>query len=288
MKVAVLGLGRMGQALGRRLLDGGHDLVVWNRSKGRAAGLVAAGAHEAGDVAEAAGTAEVVISVVSDDAAVRELALGDGGVRSAIGGGVYVDSSTVSPRLSAELAERFERFVAMPIVGAPEMVASGQATYLVGGGSDTVALLRPVLTSLSERVRHYGLAPTAAHAKLATNLLLLSGIAALAEAFAVGRAGGLSDDALRDLLDQSPVVAPAMRARFEGVLTGSGAAWWTTTLGAKDAGLAVDAAGDGDCRLRVAPAVRDAYLEAAAAGLAAEDITAVARIYGPQDSMTST
>lgn len=280
MRVAVLGLGRMGHALSRRLLDGCHDVVVWNRSEGRAAELVDAGASEAGSVAEAATGAEVVISVVSDDKAVRELALGEHGVRSAIGTGVYADSSTVSPRLSAELAERFEHFVAMPIVGAPEMVAAGRATYLIGGDAGTQARLGPVLDSLSDRRRHYSGAPMAAHAKLATNLVLLSGIAALAEAFALGRAGGLSDDALRELLEESPVVSPAARIRFEGVLTGSGEPWWTTTLGAKDAGLAVDAAGDAGYGLRVAPAVRDSYLEAAASGHAEEDITAVGRLYG--------
>ena len=104
MRVAVLGLGRMGEALALRLLDGGCEVVVWNRSPAKADGLVAGGAEAAADVPSACQDAEIVVTCLADDGAVRQVALGSGGVREHGSAAVYVDSSTISPALSAELA----------------------------------------------------------------------------------------------------------------------------------------------------------------------------------------
>src|SRR5260370_12118505 len=197
MDVAVLGMGRMGRALAGRLLEGGHRVTVWNRSKGRAGELVAAGATEAGSVADAVQGVDVVLTMVANDDAVRAVAFGQ--LRSSIGDGtVYVDSSTVSPGLSAELAEAFHpRFLAMPVLGSPAAVTAGQAVFLAGGDAGIVDCLRPVITSLTNTVRRYDSPPLAIAAKLATNLLLLSEGAALAKSFAVGRSGGLTHHHLR-------------------------------------------------------------------------------------------
>src|SRR5438270_11400995 len=105
MDIAVLGMGRMGQAVARRLLGGGHDVVVWNRSPGRAEKVVAAGGWEAHSIAEAVSGREVVVTSLANDDAVRDVALGDGGIRSAISSdAVYADCSTVPPRPSSEPA----------------------------------------------------------------------------------------------------------------------------------------------------------------------------------------
>jgi 3-hydroxyisobutyrate dehydrogenase len=282
MDIAVLGMGRMGQAVARRLLDGGHSVVVWNRSKGKADPVLAAGAREAGSVADAVEGAEVVITSLSDDDAVRNVALGEGGVRSAIGpDAVYADASTVSPFLAEALAAEFERFVALPILGAPAAVEAGEATYLVGGDPAVADELEPVLDTLSNEVRHFDTPRKAIGAKLANNLMLLIEVAALAEAFSVGRAGGLTDDELREVLGNSPMVPPGIKNRFEGVLTGQQEPWWTTALGAKDAGLAVDTAAAAGVDLRLAETVRQLYRDAALHADEDDDIVAVARRYRP-------
>jgi 3-hydroxyisobutyrate dehydrogenase-like beta-hydroxyacid dehydrogenase len=278
MNVAVLGMGQMGRSLALRLLDGGHRVVVWNRSKGRAGEVVSAGAREAPTVADAVPGADVVLTMLANDDAVRAVAFGD--LRSSIGDEtVYIDCSTVSPALSGELAVAFPRFVAMPVLGNPVAVRAGQAVLLPGGDSSVVERLGPVLSSLSIAVRRYDTPPLASAAKLATNLLLLSEIIALAESFAVGRSGGLSDDQLRDLLGTSPLVAPGIKNRFEAVLTGSQDEWWTTVLGAKDAGLAVDVAQAANVELPEAKAVRGLYQRAAASGLDHNDVAAVTELY---------
>jgi 3-hydroxyisobutyrate dehydrogenase-like beta-hydroxyacid dehydrogenase len=193
---------------------------------------------------------------------------------------ICVDCSTVSPKLTGELAEAFPaRFLALPVIGGPAAVRAGQAVYLAGGNAGVVDHLQPVLSSLSDTVRRYETAPLAITAKLATNLLLLSEVAALAESFTVGRSGGLSDDQLRDLLGTSPLVAPGLKNRFEGVLTGSREGWWTTVLGAKDAGLALDIARGADVELPAAQAVQRLYEKAASSGLDDADIAAVTVLY---------
>ena len=155
MDIAVLGMGRMGSALAMRLLDGGHQVTVWNRSKGKAAEVVSAGAREARSVADAVRDADVVITMLANDDAVRAVALGD--LRSSLGDqAVYVNTSTVSPALNSELARAFPgRFLAVPVLGSPDAVRAGQAGYLTGGDGRVADLLAPVLSSLSATIHRY-------------------------------------------------------------------------------------------------------------------------------------
>jgi 3-hydroxyisobutyrate dehydrogenase-like beta-hydroxyacid dehydrogenase len=278
MKIAVLGMGRMGAALALRLQKGGHEVVAWNRSPGKAADVVAAGGREAGSVQDALSDVEVVLVSLTDDSAVREVALGPGGLVEWVGGDIaYVEMSTVSPALIDELAGTFAHFVAMPVLGGPVSVEKGEVTYLAGGDVATVDRLAPLLATLGGTVRRYPAPPLASTAKLAVNLLLLAGVVSLAEAFAVGRSGGLDDDQLYDLL--AGAVAPGVKPRFGAVLGQPSAGWWATALGAKDAGLAVAVAHTAGVDLQVAQAVQAAYGRAAAQGYADEDIAAVHHLY---------
>jgi 3-hydroxyisobutyrate dehydrogenase len=287
MDIAVLGMGRMGRALAGRLLGGGHRVTVWNRSVGKAGEVVSAGAREAESVADAVEGVDVAITSLANDDAVRAVALGE--LRSSITEAtVYVDASTVSPELSSELAGTFPRFVALPVVGSPVAVSSGQAVFLAGGDAAAVDRLGPVLSSLSDTVRCYDSPALALTAKLATNLLLLSELVALSESLAVGRSGGLSDDQLRELFGSSPLVGPGLRNRFEGVLTGSQDGWWTTVLGAKDAGLALDVARGSGVELPAAEVVRERYLRAASSGLDDADVAAVTELYLNPAGLVST
>lgn len=279
MKIALLGTGRMGTALAKRLLAAGHEVVAWNRSPEKTEEVVAVGANQAETQGEAVASAEAVVVSLSDDAAVREVALGDGGVRGSLGDGVpYLETSTVSPALTSEFAGIFASFAAVPVLGGPAAVSSGEATYLVGTSDATFEQIQPLLAAFGDRVRRYASAPLASTAKLSVNFLLLSGVVSLAEAFEVGRAGGLSDTQLRELLGGA--VAPGLKNRFEALLGAPAQGWWTTALGAKDASLAVELAGTAGIELQVGEAVRDAYLQAGRLGHAGEDIAAVRHVYG--------
>lgn len=272
-------MGRMGRALAGRLLETGHDVRVWNRSAGKASELVDRGAKEAATIGEAVTGVDLAISILANDDAVKAVALDDGGIRSALPeDAAYVDSSTVAPATSDELAEAFTRFVAMPILGPPTQVEAGQAVYLVGASDSSKSAVAPLLPDLSDKQISYDTPSAAAVAKLTVNLLLLDGLAALAEAFAGGRAGGLSDDQLRELLASSPMLAPGLKPRFEGVLTGEQDPFWTLGLGAKDARLAVDVAKSAGVDLPVTKAVQGQY-EQAAARFDDADIAAVGKLY---------
>ncbi len=284
MKIAVLGMGRLGQALAGRLLRAGHDLSLWNRSPGKAAALVERGASEAPSPAAAVDGADLAVTVLADDDAVRDVALGRDGVRSALAQqATYVDCSTVSPGLTRQLHADMNRYVAMPILGSPMQVAAGGATYLIGADRRAAQAVEPLFPMLSEKTLRYDEPWTAAAAKVSVNLLLLNGVVALAESFAVGRAGGLSNDQLRQLLGDSPMVAPGLRYRFEGILTGDQETFWTTVLGTKDANLAVELAASAGVDLPATTLARDLYQQASER-FAHEDIAQVADRYRRQPS----
>jgi len=298
MRVAVLGMGKMGHAIAGRLLEGGHELTVWNRSPGKAGDLAAKGATDlSGQAASgAASGAEVVITSLSDDAAVQAVVI-DGGVARALSsasGGVgtaaiLVDMSTVSPEISRRLAQAVggQRFVASPILSAPAGVASGEALYLIAGPSGPRKALAPIFGTLAGRRIELGEDPgTALVVKLMANALLLSGIAVLGEVVATAQAAGLDDDFLRQFLGSSPLVAQALRNRLDNMIAGRHTGWFTTALGAKDARLAQDVAVDLRLHPPLIEAVKRRYEEAAAAGWADDDLTAVIELIrrGTDDS----
>ena len=282
MRTAVLGLGRMGQAVATRLLAAGHGVAVWNRTPGRAGAVVAAGAHEAASIADAVRGVDGVLLSLTDDAAVREVVVGPHGVRAAAldGAALVVDTSTVSPATSREIAAALgDRLVAAPILGAPQAVATGGATVLLGGPRDVVDRLEPLWSALSSTRRYCG--PEPAHAtsvKLLCNYLLMAGIAALSEAVAAGQAVGLGDAFLRDLFAHVPLVAPALQNQLDDVLAGDHRGWFTTRLGAKDVRLTAEMAAAAGVRLPLAEVVRLRYEEAAASGWGDADIGAVVEL----------
>jgi 3-hydroxyisobutyrate dehydrogenase len=269
----------MGQAVAGRLIDSGHEVTIWNRTSGKAPQLVEQGAAEAKSVAEALVGMEVVITSLSNDEVVKEVALGKNGVRSALAqDATYVDASTVAPSTSTELGKAFQRYVAMPILGAPPLVASGEAIYLIGAEDGAAEAVAPLFPALSRKRISYSHPSQAAVAKLTVNLMLLDSVVALAEAFGTGRAGGLSDDQLRELLGESPMVAPGVKSRFEGILTGQQDPLWTTLLGAKDARLALQIAESGGVKLPLTSTAQGLYEDAASRSQEA-DIAAVTELY---------
>lgn len=282
MRLAVLGMGRMGRAVAERLLGGGHEVAVWNRTAGRCDDLLTRGAREAATPAAAAVESEATFTSLADDAAVRAVVTGHGGVAAGVGDGVLIDTSTVSPATTADLAEAVGgRMLASPILGSPTAVLSGDAGYLIGGPRELYDRLAPaydVLVQAGRRVYVGESAGVATTLKLLSNYLLMSGIAALAEAVATAQAVGLSDELIGDYLGQLPLVAPALRNRLEDIISGDHDGWFSTTLGAKDVRLAEDLARSHGVELPLADAVRQRFEEAVAQGWANADIGAVVEL----------
>ena len=276
MNVAVLGLGRMGRALAGRLIDADHQITVWNRTRGRADDLIVRGATEAGSVAEAVDRADAVLVSLSGDDAVRQVLLPDGLPVTGLAG-VVIDCSTVAPTTTRDEAEAYSgRFVACPIAGAPQAVQSGVALLIVAGAPEAVELAAPVLSAISGTRQDAGEDPgTAAIIKLLNNYLLLAGLAVLSDVVAVGQANGFQPDDLRELLNNLPVVAPALKNRIDGLLEDRHEPWFSVELGSKDLRLFAEMADRAGVRLGLGDTVRARYHETSELGLGDRDLSAV-------------
>jgi len=197
MKVGFVGLGRMGEAMARRLIDAGHDVAVYNRSAEKTKPLTAHGAKAMASIEEAANFAGVVFSMVSDDAAALEV--GEVLKASLPKSGVHICAGTHSvaaiQRLTALHAAAGQILLATPVLGRPDVVAGGNATMLVGGAPEAVERCRPLIAAIAGRVVDSGAEPVSAAAiKIAHNFVLGCAIESMGEGFALTRKYGVTPD----------------------------------------------------------------------------------------------
>jgi 3-hydroxyisobutyrate dehydrogenase-like beta-hydroxyacid dehydrogenase len=261
MRVTVIGMGSMGQAFATRALERGHQVTVWNRSPGRATAVVDEGAVEA-PLDRAAGEADVVLLVLSDDEAVLDVCERDGGILASLGSStVLANVSTVSPDTVRHLAAvgPAERVLDAPVMGSPENVAAGHCRFFVGGPLPTIHAADPLWTDLSVGYTHCGPVGTASIMKIVSNLLLITGVASLAEAIATARGHGISDELLADVFGESPVISLTSALRLKSVIDPDHPGWFSPTLARKDLRLAVGLAEQAGLPVRVGPAT-DALL----------------------------
>ncbi len=232
--VAVVGLGAMGSRIAQRLLDAGHDLVVWNRSAEKTAPFVAVDTP-----AQAAEKADAVFVMVSDPQALREVTEGaDGILAGARPGTTVIQMSTVGPadvaRLASSLPEGVELLDA-PVLGSLSEAEGGTLRVFAGGSPDLVEKWTPVLSSLGP-VLHVGPVGAGTAAKLVANSTLLGALAVLGEALALGQKLGLSPEATFEVLSATPLAAQAERRR-EAFETGEYPRRFALALALKDAEL---------------------------------------------------
>ncbi len=221
--VAVLGTGRMGSAMAERLAGQGVSVVVYNRTAERAGALAdRIGAAVATSPADAASRADVVISMVADDAAVHALYEGPDGVSAGLrAGGVAVDMSTVLPdtirAIAPAIRARGGGVLDAPVSGSVSSTLSGQLTIMVGGEAADVERARPVLELLAHRIFHLGPLGTGTVMKLAVNTVIYGLNGAVAEALVLAERNGIDRSAAYDVLAASAVGAPYLgykRAAF--------------------------------------------------------------------------
>jgi 3-hydroxyisobutyrate dehydrogenase-like beta-hydroxyacid dehydrogenase len=284
MKVGLIGLGRMGTAMARRVLAAGHDLLVYNRTPQKAADLVQAGARAAASVSAACADREVLITMVADDSALQEVALASGGVRDSLPqGATHVAMGThgvaaVRAIEEAHIAAR-QSFIAAPVLGRPDAVDAGKLGIVAAGPASALATCAPVFGAIGGRVFHAGRKPESATAiKLANNFVLACCIEALGEAFALARKYDVAPMLLFEVLTEGLFAAPAYKTygsiiaeeRYEHV-------GFTTRLGLKDTNLVLAAAESAGVPLPSANLVRDRLLSAIAHGDGDRDWSVIAR-----------
>lgn len=276
-RIAWLGAGQMGVPMARRLLGAGHELVVWNRTPDKLGPLIEAGAEQGPSPAAAVEGAEVVVTMLSTPEAVEEILFGPEGAAEVMGdGSVLVEMSTIG--LAAKsIAERLPAGAEMldaPVQGSVGEATEGSLRLHVGGTRETLERVLPILEVLGTP-RLYGPVGSGAAMKLVMNSTLGGVLTAFAEAFALGRALGLDEDALMDNLENSPVARPAgqVRGRLE---KGDWSPRFKLSLAVKDMGLVQQAAKEVGVEMRSTDAAASRLREAEA-DFGDQDYTALTR-----------
>ena len=225
MRVGFVGLGVMGAGIVRRLMSAGHQVTGWNRSRDKAAPLLAAGMRWADSPKLVARESEIVFSIVTDGAAVKAVALGADGVMSGLDkGGIYLDMSTISPEVSREVAARFSGaglvMLDAPISGSPVTLEQGNASVMVGGDPGAYEKVKPVLLAIGPKVSYIGASGLAVQTKLAINLLLMVEVIAFGEAVALAEKGGVAREVVVDAILKSVAASPVLGYRGPFILEG--------------------------------------------------------------------
>ncbi|HET9672546.1 MAG TPA: NAD(P)-dependent oxidoreductase [Actinomycetota bacterium] len=277
--VAVLGTGAMGSRIARRVLDAGHDVVVWNRTRAKAEPLVAAGARSAATPAEAARGAEATITMLAGPDALRAVVEGPDGLAAGVGDAATVlEMSTVGPHTIAWLRSTLPAGVGLldaPVQGSLGEAEGGSLHVWVGGPDDLVERWTPLLETLGEPI-HVGALGMGAATKLVTNATLVGTMTLLGETIALADALGVPRDVAFRALSATPLAAQAERRR-EPLATGRFPRRFDLALASKDARLVVEAARAAGLDARVLEAAGAWFAAAEDAGLGERDYSEVLR-----------
>jgi 3-hydroxyisobutyrate dehydrogenase-like beta-hydroxyacid dehydrogenase len=248
MKVGFIGTGRMGQAMARRLIEAGHDLAVYNRTPDKISALVAAGAKPMGSLGHAARYGDAVFTMLADDAALDDVAGQKGGLLESLPrGGVHICSGThgigVIRKLKVEHSARGQILIAAPMLGRPDLVASGQAGMVISGPADILARCAPLFAAIGRRSFEAGADPEAATAiKIANNFVLGCAIEAMGEGFSLVRKYGVVPQVFYDVMTDGLFASSAYKVYGKIIVDQSyDRVGQMALLGLKDANLALAA-----------------------------------------------
>jgi 3-hydroxyisobutyrate dehydrogenase len=242
MRIAFLGLGKMGTGMAGRLIAGGHAVSVYNRNPQRSAPFGALGARVAGSPRAAAERADVIIGMTADDESSRSMWLGEFGALASdnLPDALAIECSTLSHDWVLELAskvhERGFRYVDAPVTGLPDAAAAGTLTLLVGAEPADLDAARPVFASLATRVLHFGGVGQGTAYKLMVNLIGAVQIASAAEGVALAERAGLELRLVADALASGQAASPQVVRNVRRFVAGDhgGAVNFTPALRLKD------------------------------------------------------
>jgi 2-hydroxy-3-oxopropionate reductase len=276
--VGFIGLGVMGRPMAENLLAAGAGLVVHNRSRPAQDALVARGAAGAQTPAEVAGRADIIITMLADDDAVRSV-VGGGLLAAARPGSLIVDMSTVSPALSRELAQRAaERDVRMldaPVSGGDVGARDGTLSIMVGGDAADLERARPVLEVLGGSIVHAGPAGAGQVVKACNQVLVAITIAGVSEALVLGSRLGVAPETILDVLSRGLAANRVMELRRANFLHHSFTPGFKVDLHHKDLDIALAGGGQVNVPLPLTAITQQLFRQLRAAGRGGDDHTAL-------------
>lgn len=274
-RIGWIGAGRMGLQLASRLVDAGHDVAIFNRTKSKSAPVVEKGAVAVDTPADLADR-DVVFSIVSASADLLEVTSGPGGLLTADSApGLLVDCSTVSPEASAEVraaaAKRDTDYLAAPVSGNPKVVAAGKLTLAVSGPETTFTAAKPLLDLLGRQVTYVGADEVARLVKICHNVFLGVVTQSLAEITLLAEKGGASRAAFLEFLNNSVLGSTFSRYKSPAFVNLDFSPTFTMPLLLKDFDLGMAAAHDLEVPMPVAALTASLVASALGAGHRTED-----------------
>jgi len=283
MDIGFIGLGNMGKGIAQSFLRAGHRLRVWNRSPEPAEELRKLGAEVVQSPRDAFG-GDAFVSMLADDAALREVLLRGKVLPETGGRTVHVCMATISVGFAKELTQihraRQISFISAPVLGRPDVAAAGKLVILAAGDPKIVDRMQPLLDAAGQKTWRFGDEPSNANVvKIAANFMLASAIEAIAEARALVEANGMPSDQFLDLITSTLFDAPVYKG-YAGIIARRQyePAGFKLALGFKDIRLALAAGEAAHVPLPFASILRDDFLDAVAHGDAAKDWSAVAEV----------
>ena len=282
MRLGFLGLGIMGTPMAGRLVRGGHDLTVWNRTPAACQPLVDLGAQQAENPAAVAAAAEITFAMLADPSAALAVACGPDGVCTGLGSGRgYVDFSTVdagtSRRIAAAVQARGGRFLEAPVSGSKAPAEQGTLVILAAGDESLYRDAGPLLDLVGSRRLYLGAAGNGARLKLVVNLIMGGMMAALCEGLTLAQRSGLAADDLLSVLAAGAVANPMFAGKGPRMVSGDFATAFPLKHMQKDLRLALELAEELDTALPASAATEAVFGRALAAGDGDLDFSALLR-----------
>jgi len=271
-----VGLGVMGSRMVKRLLDAGHGVTGYNRTKSKAQWLLDAGMKWADTPRGVAQAAEITITMVTNTQALQAVTSGADGILGGLDAGkIYVDMSTVSPAASRELAKKVEakgaQMLDAPVSGSVSTLEEGKLSIMVGGRKETCERARPILEAIGPKVTYVGANGLAVSMKIATNLSLAVQMLAFSEGVLLAEKSGIDRQTAVEVLLNSVIASPMVKYRGPFVLDMPDEAWFDVNMMQKDLLLALEMGRQLDVPLPTTAITNEMLTAARGMGLADKD-----------------
>jgi 3-hydroxyisobutyrate dehydrogenase-like beta-hydroxyacid dehydrogenase len=282
-EVGFVGLGIMGRNIAERLLKAGYTVNGYNRTRAKAEPLIASGLCWCDTPRQVAETSEITFSMVMDTAALAAITQGPDGIIAGLGPGkLYVDMSTVSPRLERELAEqakaRGAQMLESPVSGSVSAVQAGTLVAFVGGEAEALEQARPILAGLTQKIIHVGGSGQAVSMKIAINLNLAAQLLALSEGVLLAERSGIPRAQALDSILNSVAGSPLLKYRGPFILKMPEEVWFSAAMMQKDLLLALDLGRELGMPLPMAAQANEFLTAARGMGYADEDFAVLFKV----------
>jgi 3-hydroxyisobutyrate dehydrogenase-like beta-hydroxyacid dehydrogenase len=292
-----IGLGVMGGQMVDRLLDHGHTVTGYNRTRAKAQWLIDKGMKFADSPRAVSEAADVTFSMVTNSEALEHIAAGPNGILAGIGAGkvpgvkkVLIDMSTVSPAMSRGLAEKVRAkgadMLDAPVSGSVITLQQGKLSVMVGGHKDTFERMRPILEDIGPKVTHVGENGLALVMKIATNLSLAVQMLAFSEGVLLAEKSGIAREIAVDVLTHSAIASPMVQYRGPFVLRMPDEAWFNVNMMQKDMLLALELGRTVNVPLPATAAANQMLTAARAMELQEQDFAVVFQVLARMSGLT--